>query len=490
MVFRHINDINLKNKTMNKNYIGVVTRTESDNLCLKQVNISKEHMELLAKLQDMCKNPNRTLLDMQNEFVRTFTKKEFFYLCLPYSYSSSYIDGISYPKCLTFEEYQTKIEKKRTELSEDHIRRSTEQIEMCLSEYKEKLKKNYCYDCERYIEGYNFNKTSSSVKSQSNTVMLSTEDIGWTSYEYKVNDDITISIHTNFGYGSSSYFFLNLKYKGVEILPYSSIVKYYKANIIELRRHTRQYSMFRDSWNVAFDFVVETANTAKNTPELFVKKWITNELKEMLSGLRFISQNPEAAINSFINNKNDDILNGFCYNVRNIWETEIKDYGVYKNEMSLAFKAEKITGALLLLEKLQPLTELSSTITDSIDEIKRINRCLSPELERQIIKTQNDIKIHKQHLIYLEETLTALEEKVAPHNERIAELQEGKLSYEKTAIMKEYMEENPEYASLCSEIDDINTKIAETKTHIRKREGFADCLTECIERIQTYAEVA
>lgn len=482
--------LNFLIKAMNKNYIGVVTRTENDNLCLKQVNISKEHTDLLAKLQDMCNNPNRTLLDMQNEFVRTFTKKEFFYLCLPYSYSSSYIDGINYPNCLTFEEYQTKIEKKRTTLSKDGIKRSAEQIEKRLSEYKEELKNSYYNNCKRYIDGYNFSKTSSSIKSQSNTVMHSTEDIGWTSYEYKVNEDITISIRTNFGYGSSSYFFLNLRYKGVDILPYSSIVKYYKANIIELRRYTRRYSMFRDSWNVAFDFVVETANTAKNAPEFFVKKWITNELTEMISGLRFIAQNPEAAINSFINNKNNDILNGFYYNVRNIWETEIKDYGVYKNEMRLAFKAEKITGALLLLEKLQPLTGLSSTIADSIDEIKRINKCLSPELERQIIKIQNDIKIHKQHLMSLEETLTTLEEKAVPHNKRIAELQEGKLSYEKADIMKEYMKENPEYASLCPKIDDIKTKIAETKTHIRKREGFEDCLTECMERIQTYVLAA
>lgn len=475
---------------MNKNYIGVVTRTESDNLCLKHVDISKEHTELLAKLKDMCKNPNRTLLDMQNEFVRIFTRKEFFNLCLPYEYSSSYIEGIGYPRTLTYNEYQTEIEDERTRISKDGTKRNAEDIEKRLSEYKEGLKKYYYHRCERYIDGYNFSKTSSFIKSDRNTVMLSTENIGWTSYEYKVNEDVVVSIHTNFGYGNSSYFFLNLRYKGIDILPYSSIVQYYKANIIELRRHTRQYSMFRDSWNVAFDFVVETANTAKNTPELFVKKWIINEISEMMSGLKFIAQNPAAAIYNFINNKKENILNGFCYNVRNISDTEVEDYEVYKNEMNLAFKAEKITGALLLLEKLEPLTELSSAITDSIDEIKRINSCLFQELSNHIIKIQNDIERHKQHLISLEGTLTALEEKAVPHKERIAKLQEGKSFPEIKEIKERYMAENPEYTSLCHEIVSINKNISETKTHIRKRVGFENCLAECMERIQTYAKVA
>lgn len=475
---------------MNKNYIGVVTRTENGNLGIKKVDISKEHTDLLAKLHDMCANPNRTVLDMQSEFARTFTKKEFFYLCLPYEYSSSYINGIDYPKCLTTDEYQTALESERDDIRKNCGQRSDEQIEAQVLEYKAALKRSFYYECARYIDGYNFCKTSSLIKAQSSTIMLSTEDIGWTSYEYKVNDDIVISIHTNFGYGGSSYFFLNLKYKGIDILPYSSIVKYYKANIIELRRHTRQYSMIRDSWNEAFGFVVESANTARNSPDLFVKEWIVNELAEMMSGLRYIAQHSSEAINRFIGNKNDNIQNGFCYNVRNIWESEIRDYGVYKSEMDLTFKAEKITGALLLLEKLQPLTEISPMIQCSIDEIKQLNRDLSPEIDSQITKIQEEVDLYKQRLLSLEADLATLEEKVAPHNKCIAELQEGKSLNEKNEIRKRYMMENHEYDSLCSDIVSVNEKIKDVKTRISKREGFVHCLEECVERIQIYAQAA
>ena len=475
---------------MNKNYIGVVTRTENGNLGIKKVDISKEHTDLLAKLHDMCANPNRTVLDMQGEFARTFTKKEFFYLCLPYEYSSSYINGINYPKCLTTDEYQATLESKRDDIRKNCGQRSDEQIETQVLEYKAALKRSFYYECARYIDGYNFCKTSSLIKAQSSTIMLSTEDIGWTSYEYKVNDDIVISIHTNFGYGGSSYFFLNLKYKGIDILPYSSIVKYYKANIIELRRHTRQYSMIRDSWNEAFGFVVESANSAMNSPELFIREWIVNELAEMMSGLRYIAQHSSEAIDRFIGNKNDNIQNGFCYNVRNIWESEIQDYGVYKNEMDLTFKAEKITGALLLLEKLQPLTEISPVIQCSIDEIKQLNRSLSPELNSQIRRIQKEVGLHKQQLVALEAELASLEIKAAPHNKCITELQEGKSLSEKNEIRKRYMMENQEYDSLCSDIVNVNEKIKDVKTRISKREGFVHCLEECVERIQTYAQAA
>lgn len=475
---------------MNKNYIGVISKKENNDLCLKKVDISKDHIDLLAKLKDMCENPNRTLLDLQNEFVRTFTKKDYFYLCLPYSYSSSYIDGICYPECITFDEYQKKIEDKQKSLKDENLQRSDAYIEKCLSDYKELLKNNYYYKCVRFVDGYNFSKTSSMVKTQSSTVMISTEDIGWTSYEYKVNDDILISIHTNFGYGSSSYFFLNLKYKGIDILPYSSIVRYYKANIMELRRHTRQYSMIRDSWNVAFDFVVETANTAKNSPELFVRKWIVNELSEMMSSLKLISKRPGDVIDKFIRRKNDNIINGFCYNVRNIVDAEICDYRIYKNEMNLAFKAEKITGALLLLEKLQPLADLSTEIVDSISKIKRLNCDLYPDLSEGILKIQKDIDIHEQQRVNLEDMLKDLEDKAEPHNKRIDELQKNKLLHEKENILKNYMIENPEFDSLCSEIAKIKEKINNIKTHIRKREGFVCCLTECMQRLQIYAKVA
>ena len=98
--------------------------------------------------------------------------------------------------------------------------------------------------------------------------------------------------------------------------------------------------------------------------------------------------------------------------------------------------------------------------------------------------------MYKQRLLSLEADLATLEEKVAPHNKCIAELQEGKSLNEKNEIRKRYMMENHEYNSLCSDIVSVNEKIKDVKTRISKREGFVHCLEECVERIQIYAQAA
>ena len=49
--------------------------------------------------------------------------------------------------------------------------------------------------------------------------MWSTDTRGWSDFSYKVTDDVTITLGTNFGFGSAAYFKLNLRYKGINILP-------------------------------------------------------------------------------------------------------------------------------------------------------------------------------------------------------------------------------------------------------------------------------
>lgn len=278
-----------------------------------------------------------------------------------------------------------------------------------------------------------------------------------------------------------------MKYKGIDILPYSAIVRYYNANIVELRRNTRQYSTERDSWNVAFDFVVESANMAKNNPKKFINEWIVNEISEMVSGLKNISERPHVEINRLIERKQNKVENGFGYSVRNISNDEIEDYKVYTNEMNIAFKAEKVTGALSFLEKLSELAELLPTIYKSMDEIKLLNKTLIPELEESIPKIQDELDKESKQLEKLEPKLGILNEKIEPHKNAIRELQEPCRSWrEKDQVEKDYESEHPEYGELCSEKKELLTSIDALKTHIRKRTNFINCLKACQNRIQTH----
>ena len=456
---------------VNKEYIFVVLKQSNGDLELVKEKITNDYIDILDKLQEMCKNPNRTLLDMQQCFERVFYQQRYLNVCMPYSYSASYISGASYPRILKYDEYNSLLREERKSLRMSEL--TKEEAEQKINKYKCDLKNNFLVSCTRYIQGYNFEKTSSKIKNNTQIIMQSTEKIGWTNYEYKVNDDVIISISTNFGYGYSSYFILSMKYKDIDILPYSAIIHYYHANIFELRRYTRQYNLERESWNIAFDFVVESVNMAKNNPSRFINYFIVNEINEMVQGLKNIANHPTTEIKRFINKKFDKTQNGFCYSVKNIGYTEAGDYEVYACEMDMAFKAEKITGALFFLERLSELSVIFPYIQTAIEDIKDMNNKLKPEIERKIIHIQTMIEEHQVEIANLEKNIETLHEQIAIHEEKMKNLQELSNNQEQRSNIKdEYKFKNPDYDILCLELSKVQQKLSDLKTHIYKRNNY------------------
>jgi hypothetical protein len=463
---------------------------KQDNGLLERYNeeISNDYIDIINRLEGMKDNTNRTVLDMQACFGEAFHSKECFRICLPYSFSATLFSEhqyICYPHFLTYDDYTKKLNEYKKEL--DELKKTTIaynnlQIENKLEEFKKELKNNFFRDCKRYIDGHNYTYAHKKISNKPETIMLSSEKIGWTSYEYEANDDVQISIKTNFGYGNSSYFLLSMKYKNVDILPFSTIIHYYYANIIELRRYTRQYNTDRESWNIAFDFVVESANMAKNSPSEFIKKFIFNEINEMLTGLKSIANNPSTEIKRFLGKYNNKITNGFCYSVRNIRGEESKEYLVYQNEMDIAFKAEKITGALLLLDKLSEFVEIFPTIQNAIDEIKSLNHKLIPELLEKISHISNLVKKHNDQVLKIDEVLTPIEEEIKIHKKVIEELLQTCKSNDEMLEIKN----NPNYKILIEKREELLERSRRLKKQIFKRERFIEELNKCYKLIQTY----
>lgn len=482
---------------MNKNYIGVVVKDTNGNLSFKREQISRDYEMLKLNLINMYNNPNRTLLDMQSEFSRVFNTWQFFGVCLPYTYSSSYVGGIGTPQTITYDEYQAKLEEQRKILEakfidlrkkydwngdkEDYINKGIE-------EYKKELKRPYCNDCTRFIDAYNFDKTVKMIKSHTDTVMFSTEDIGWTSYEYKVNDDVLIKVHTNFGYGCASYFFLNMTYKGIDILPYSAYIYYYNADIVEIMRCTRQYSTRdRESWNTSLDFVVQTANLAKEKPEEFINEFILNEIKEMYAGLVNYMNNPDTELEKFIN-RGHELKNGL-WNMtsrRLTLSVDAAEYKLYKNEMSTVFKAEKITGALSFLEKLKTLTPHFPQIQNYIDGINNLNNQLRPEIEGMMEKIQSDIDRITREIESEEKYLIELNDKIKPYAENLDEILKGKNTEEIKELTQSFKDENPDFAELDEEKDKQERKISTLKSDKQGRTKLFNRLEDCVGRIESH----
>ena len=458
---------------MNKNYIAVIAKKSNGEVKFEKREIKPMFNDVIEQMEAMVKNPNRNILDIQTLFATHFKSKEHFYLCLPYSYSSSYITGTPYPEMISYDEYHKILNNY-----------STPEGEHLLDKKKRELKNHFFLKAKQYIECFNYSRTISEVKNQKNTLMLSTENIGWTTYEYKINEDMTISIHTNFGYGWSSYFYLCMKYKGIDILPYSAIVKYYYADVIELRRYTRNYLRERNSWKDCFAFVEETVNFSTKSPMFFIEKWVINEVKEMMRGLKRIATNPAYEIERLFKDRGARVGNGII-NVRYANNYDKEDYKIYKDETDVVFKAEKITGALQFLDNLTQFSKILPVIQEYIDEIKELNIRIQPEILNCINKVQRDIDRITPKRIALEEKIEAVGNLIKPHSEKIDKLIADNTSKKRHEILSDYKKENPEYITLCNERDELNSELSPIVSEIIDRNHFISRLSSCIELIES-----
>ena len=73
---------------------------------------------------------------------------------------------------------------------------------------QKELKESFYKKAKKYIYASNYQEKTEAIKKDPNIKMYSTDSIGWSEFKYSINEDITIQIKTNFGYGKSSYFFV------------------------------------------------------------------------------------------------------------------------------------------------------------------------------------------------------------------------------------------------------------------------------------------
>ena len=215
--------------------------------------------------------------------------------------------------------------------------------------------------------------------------MVSTDTIGWTTYNYEINNDISIQLDSNFGYGRSSYFLLSLRYKGIEIYPVSEYVKYPYANMRTLIGHTRTYRVDRMSWQDALEFVAETANYAMRFPRSFVDKFILGEIQEMMEGLRNILYKENLYDPVKLTLTRPQYLGVSVEGICN------SKYTASSGEMLLVQKSERIIGVLAVLEKLKTLDTIVKNIDESIREIIAMVNKLLPELVNGIKRVEAEL---------------------------------------------------------------------------------------------------
>lgn len=472
------------NQEINRDYIGVVK--ENDGVySYERIDIQKSD-ELLNKLKAMANNPNRTVLDLQECFEMHFkhSKKQAYDCCLPHSYSSSYIGCVCYPQMLKFDEYKAgkrQIEeqiRRRYAESGPFINQAMMPTEIAQEEkrYEEQLKSTFLAQAIRYIEAVDFMATSSKLKEQPTIRMMSHEKIGWKEMLYKISKDLDIKVMTNFGYGASSYFFVNVRYKGIDLLPYSQLVRYYYARMADIIAYTRSYNTERESWQVALAFVADIGNRAQQGDFSFAHDWLEHEITEMLEGLNEIRQNPKTILEDFKKRKPES---DGLYSVHNLFGNDLQSYQIYPDELAIVFKAEKTTNALRFINKLQKAGAIYQPAKDAIQIIKNHNRQIASEIEENMGKIHCGIDKLRAQLNEKNNELDVCSKAIMKHEEALDTLYEKNPEIARQEIQQAYDNQFPEYPKLQNERTQLKCDISKLERNLNCRRNFMTRLQQC-----------
>ena len=399
-------------RKLNEDYIAVVLRNNG-HFEYKEIDIPRNHQNLISNIKSILDNDNVSLPAICNDFSSLFPgEPKTFHYCFPYEYDASFINDSDYPKVYSEEVYHTElkdlkndyIEKHKIELEKElkdekideiqyHKRfdQIVEDAENYVTQHVTSIKSDFVAQSVRYIHASEFYSTLDKIKSNENIIMYSTEDKGFNKigFKYQINNDLVIKVDSNFCYGRSSYFHVNLIFKGIMLLSYPLLVQYYYTRMIDVFDCTTAYDLKRSSWKKALNFVVDQANLIIDNENAFVNKWIIEGSKQLVNRLWDILNNPIDVFEKLLQN---DLGEDTIFTFRNITKEERSQYNnLYHDEMIIAFQAEKIARALLFIPNLKKLSVLYNEIDSIIEEIECINKRFFPKLDTNIHSLQNKI---------------------------------------------------------------------------------------------------
>lgn len=483
--------------TMNINidYIAVIKENEGIlEYCEEGI---AQNQTLNEELEKMREDTNLTIWNIWDEYLKRFkteSDKDFYhYLIAPYD--SAIFDDSDYcfqnPKFFMMN-YQKDYSSYELSLKENEPKLSEEKIKEKIETWKKNRRATLLNKIKYYIYARNYYMKALVLKSDEKVKMYSIGRRGWEEFEYKVSDDISISVSTNFGYGDSSYFICIMRYKNILIIPYSKIIRYYYANGTDIIHCTRHYYPDKKNWEPLLKFVAEAANMAKLDTERFIKHWILDELKEMKKGLELILKKPYEVLQNFLYEKETVISeDGLYESVKIKYDKDAKEYKILPHEKTMVFKAEKITGALLFLDNLKSLKEVSLTVDEFIDSIIKLCNTIQPEIEKYITSLCKDIKNIQEKIENISIKINEINN--STYFVRLEKIMKkmvtGLTSKELEKLSKEEIEpivNTPEYQKLKYEkidLENIRNSLCRDKS---LRQNFLETLRNCKIRIETH----
>ncbi len=298
-------------------------------------------------------------------------------------------------------------------------------------------------------------------------VVYSHRKRGWSAPAFKLNENFSLEILTNFGYGKSSYFYTKLTYKGIQIVPFSEWVLYEWANFYDIIRYSSKHNLDDESWFESFEYARDACNLALDDETRFVENYILDECEKMVSGLESFLEGEEF---EFI-----DSENGLTKVIKS-------------GHQLIEFRGEKITGALDFIQNILSLNHIA-VVENFIERIEKSNNTLISMLKKEL------------RLINVE--LYPLEQKKMKLLQLYNQLSNQYHYYDslKVNLNKKIMEENdnrlinidvifdvlyPQYENIKQKYFQLNLTVNEINDQIKTLNNIKNNINSYLDKIDSY----
>lgn len=231
---------------------------------------------------------------------------------------------------------------------------------------------------KKYLDAYYIEQAYNKCIKDNQIKAYSHRKIGWKLHKFVLDDLFSIAINTNFGYGYANYFLLTLKFRDVDIIPYSHLVIYRIANVMQIIRNTRDYHIRDESWKECFDFVSDACNDFYDKgQDGFIRKYMVDELEKMTNELSHFLTTHTFELRPF-------------YDRNKSWNEQKSEKVTLSGYSLPIFRGEKISGAVQFIDSINKLSEIIPT-QKYLDRITNCCKRVIPEIKSALRKLKLEV---------------------------------------------------------------------------------------------------
>ncbi|MCG8806445.1 hypothetical protein G1K75_12365 [Tenacibaculum finnmarkense] len=434
-----------------------ILKYKEDKIVIDYKPIEQNFIKEITELQKLLNSNQDTITQIINFINQTNTLKQ---LQQHYKYCKEL--DVSYQGFRVNFEEKTKELKDRKDLIYFNQKQNPENYDF--DNEIEQLKIELKSDFELWTKAFDIGKAYRKCYEDKSILTFSHRINGWSNPEYQLSPNFSIELKTNFGYGNSSYFYIKIRYKNIDITPVSEWIDYEIANFSEIVRYTKSFSVkwvrgtyngrtiFRKEiknpyWKNAMEFAMIACNCSRRSETEFIEKYVIEECENMVSGLTNIASN---SIFSFIGENNTH------YKVDK------------KGHQLIEFRGEKISGAIDFISKIVEYNKIAE-IQKFITNIEQINKEIKPILIEEIKIIELKLNRLNKDLSVIKPEYVKLNSKNIEYNKnlnklRIEMINNKTLDYENVdykKLMQQFNQLNPEYRKFVSEFEKVRAEYNE-----------------------------